>query len=438
MSETKDKMEKIKQILEEANQEHLLTFYNQLNDEEKKILENDILNVEWEKIEKIKSDFIDKSTNKFILKSSVVFEDTLLSPLPQDIVGSSLSSTQEQLDKYRAIGLENIKNGHVTALVLAGGQGTRLGFDYPKGMLDVGLPSHKTLFQLQAERILKLANETGGKMYWYILTNPTSHVQTVEFMHKNNYFGLSKKKVILFQQNTLPSFDLEGKIFLQDKYQLSKSPAGNGDLFDSLHKSGVIKSIQKHNIKFVHVYCVDNILVRVCDPVFMGFCIDKKAQAGSKAVEKVSPNEAVGTICKVGDEFKVIEYSEISEAIAQKRDDKTGKLLFSAGNICEQFFDVVFLDSILTEPLPYHVAIKKIPHISPQTGNFMKPSEPNGVKFEKFIFDFLKFTNKFVVWEVSRNDEFSPIKNSDGSATDTPTTAREALLRLYSLGKLDC
>lgn len=429
-------MDQLAKVLADNEQQHLLKFFHELDDEESKKLETDIKTIDWQEISKIRNSFM--KNGEIDTKTEVHIDENDVLPLPKEVCQAKSGIPENVSEMYIELGNDHIKRGRVAALVLAGGQGTRLGVDYPKGMLDVGLLSHKSLFQLQAERIKKLADVTGqDSLFWYIMTSPATDAKTKEFFKTNGNFGLRNTQVVFFEQDVLPAFSFDGKIFLEDKHKVSKSPSGNGSLFSALKKHGILDHMIGNEIDYIHVYCVDNILVRVCDPIFMGYCIAKKADAGSKAVEKQVSCESLGTICKLGQKYKVIEYSEIPKSLAEKK-DISGKLVFNAGNICEQFFSVKFLVSIASQiDIPYHIAVKKIPCVDMNDGKFVKPSKPNGVKFEKFIFDFLEYTDEFVVWLVDRKDEFSPIKNPIGSFKDNPTTARDDLLRLHSEGKLD-
>ena len=261
-------------------------------------------------------------------------------------------------------------------------------------MYDVGLPSHKSLFQLQAERLRRLqvlaSGETGdAKIYWFIMTSGPTHQATVAYFEEHRYFGLASDQVTFFDQGTLPGFTFDGRIILSSKFELSRSPDGNGGLYDALKVNGIVDRLKALKIEFVHAYCVDNILVKVGDALFLGYCIDRNAETGVKSVEKDGPHEAVGVFCKVNGKYKVVEYSEISKELAEQRDE-AGKLAFGCGNICNHFFTTEFLARVVNERLPHHVAKKKIACVD-SDGNLIKPTKPNGIKLEKFIFDVIPF-----------------------------------------------
>lgn len=261
-------------------------------------------------------------------------------------------------------------------------------------MYDVGLPSRKTLFQLQAERLKRLqmlafGDEGEPKIYWFIMTSGPTRKSTMSYFEENGYFGLDKAQVTFFDQGTLPGFTFDGRIILSSKFEISRSPDGNGGLYDALKANGIVDRLRELGIEFVHAYCVDNILVKVGDPVFLGYCIDRKVWTGVKSVEKDGPHEAVGVFCKVNGKYKVVEYSEISKELAEQREE-SGKLAFRCGNICNHFFTTEFLYMVLNKRLPHHVVRKKIAHIDVD-GTLVKPSQPNGIKLEKFIFDVLPF-----------------------------------------------
>merc|ERR1711962_1464602 len=339
-----------------------------------------------------------------------------------------------QIDSYANLSYEEISKGRVGILLLAGGQGTRLGTTYPKGMYDVGLPSGKTLFQLQAERILRLQRLAGdsASITWYIMTSASTVGPTKAFFAEHDYFGLAADNIVVFEQGTLPCFTFDGKIILGERHKVARAPDGNGGLYRALKTQGVLEDMKKRGIKYIQLYCVDNILVKVGDPIFMGYCIAKGAECANKVVRKGAPTEAVGITCKVDEHYQVVEYSEITNSSSELR-NKDGSLVYSAANICIHFFTFDFLERVVNtneRALQLHVAKKKIPHVN-QDGDLVKPTTPNGIKMEKFVFDVFRFANNFVVWECLRDEEFAPLKNAEGAKDCTPTYCRNAVLSLH-------
>lgn len=347
-----------------------------------------------------------------------------------------------KLERYFNLTLEAVSRGEVGLVCLAGGMGTRLGVDYPKGMYDIELPSRKSLYQVQLEktqRVVTMAKESTGRdcaVPVFVMTSEHTKDSTEAFFKEHNHFGMDPKDVVLFEQRMIPCLDNAGKVIRESRDKVARSPDGNGGLYWALHNEGVLEAMAKRGVKYVHVYCVDNVLVKVADPLFLGYCIDKGAEAGNKVVEKAFPDEAVGVVCKVNDRIQVVEYSEIPKDVSERREDN-GKLAFRAANICNHFFTTEFLQRVCREhlkELPQHMAHKKIPFYDADSDATEKPTSNNGVKLEKFVFDVFEFARdgKFVVWECLREDEFSPLKNADGPGkADTPTTAREALYALH-------
>lgn len=436
-------LESVKKKLAAFGQQHLLDTWDILDeDQQRKFLEH----VDGIDFEEAVSLF--KKAEQSM--GSVKMLDDRMEPVPESQFESEERISAEVRESYRRKGLEAIANGEVAVLLLAGGQGTRLGVSYPKGMYSVGLPSGKSLFQIQAERIRRvttLAKEVTGKsgtVPWYVMTSGPTNKTTQKFLTANDYFGLNEKDVVLFQQGLLPCYDFDGKILLDEIDRVAFAPDGNGGIYKALKSYNILADMEKRGIKYIHAHSVDNILVKVADPVFIGYCITKNAECGAKVVKKACPTEAVGVVCQVDGKYQVVEYSEITNETACSKNEK-GELKFNAGNICNHFYTIGFLkkiaDNYLNE-LKVHVAKKKIPYTT-KTGEKIKPCEPNGIKIEKFIFDVFQFTKNFVIFEVPRNTEFSALKNADEAGKDCPSTARKDLLALHRLyieqagGKLD-
>jgi UDP-N-acetylglucosamine/UDP-N-acetylgalactosamine diphosphorylase len=272
--------------LKDFGQEHLVKFWDELDEKQRESLFEDINHVDFAELEKsferVKLD-MNQSTQEL---------DEQMQPVPNELKGSFKKSSKEQLREYELEGLKAVASGSVAVLLLAGGQGTRLGVNYPKGMYSVGLLSNKTLYQIQAERILKLQQLakrefpefSNSIIPWYIMTSEHTQESTIEFFKENNYFGLCKENIVFFEQFMLPCLSKDGKILLDQKYKLSKAPDGNGGLYRAIYKRHIIDDMQKRGIKHIHIYCVDNILVRMADPVFIGFCITKNANCAAKVI----------------------------------------------------------------------------------------------------------------------------------------------------------
>lgn len=418
--------------LQRAGQDHLLRFWADLAPEPRAALLAELSSLEADALR----EHCQRASAAGALASGPLPDlAARLQPLPPERLGSAIRCDQETRLRWEEEGFRQIALNKVAVLLLAGGQGTRLGVTYPKGMYQVGLPSQKTLYQLQAERIRRVQQLAGQRLGthctvpWYIMTSEFTLGPTIKFFKEHDFFHLDPANVVLFEQRMLPAVTFEGKAILERKDKVAMAPDGNGGLYCALADHQILEDMEQRGVEFVHVYCVDNILVRLADPAFIGFCVLQGADCGAKVVEKAYPEEPVGVVCQVDGVPQVVEYSEISPEIARQR-GADGGLLYNAGNICNHFFTRGFLDMVTREFEPLlklHVAVKKVPYVD-EEGNLVKPLRPNGIKMEKFVFDVFQFAKNFVAFEVYREEEFSPLKNADTADRDNPSTSRRALL----------
>ncbi len=339
--------------------------------------------------------------------------------------------------RARQVGEELLRRGKVAALVVAGGQGTRLGYDGPKGCFGVGPVSGRSLFAWHAGKVLAARRRYGASIPLLVLTSEANDAATREFFERHEYFGLPKGDVILFRQGMLPAVDFEGRLLLESHDKLALAPDGHGGTLTALSVRGVLSELESRGIEEVFYFQVDNPLIRVLDPVFLGHHRLAGSQMSSKACSKRDAAEKVGVFAANRGQVGVIEYSDLPKDLMESRDD-AGRLRFRAGNIAIHVLALPFIKELTRGglKLPYHRAIKSIPHVD-ASGHLNKPSDKNGVKFETFIFDALPLAERAIVLETARSEEFSPIKNATGE--DSPHTARtdlDALFRrwLHSIG----
>lgn len=329
--------------------------------------------------------------------------------------------------EYEERGWELLRQGKVGAIVVAGGQGSRLGHAGPKGTMDIGLPSHKSLFQLQAERLLNLSRRAGQAIPWYIMTSPDNHETTEAFFKSHHYFGYEEADCYFFQQNVMPAMDHDGKLILSSPTELSLAPSGNGECFASLKRSGALADMKRRGLKWLFYYNVDNALIKVADPAFIGITDHHNHPIAAKVVPKVSPEEKVGVVCMKDNKPSIIEYTEMPEAKLQER-GADGELTYGLANISIHMFSYAFIAANSDSELPYHVASKKIKYMN-EAGELITPEVPNAYKLERFIFDFFPLAEAMTVVKVKREEEFAPVKNKDGD--DSPQTAKQLVLDLH-------
>ncbi|CZS95130.1 hypothetical protein WAI453_011203 [Rhynchosporium graminicola] len=428
-------LQELKEKYTKAKQEQVFAFYDELSVAEKAALFEQLSSFDPEHINTI----TDRALNP-PAQTKDADKETGLEPLPESATASILDSKAEDIEKWYDSGLDLIAENKVSVVLMAGGQGTRLGSSDPKGCFNIGLPSEKSLFQIQAERIRKvqhLAHKKSGKgevvVPWYVMTSGPTRGPTEKYFQENNYFGLDKENVMIFEQGVLPCISNEGKILLESKGRVAVAPDGNGGIYQALVTSSVMGDMRKRGIQHIHAYCVDNCLVKVADPVFIGFSASKDVDIATKVVRKRNATESVGLILLKNGKPDVVEYSEIDKETAEAKDAKQPDVLkFRAANIVNHYYSFRFLESIPSwaHKLPHHVARKKIPHVDTEKGNTVKPEKPNGIKLEQFVFDCFPMLElkQFACMEVKREDEFSPLKNARGTGEDDPDTSKKDIM----------
>lgn len=387
-------------------QEHLLKYYEELNHEEKEVLLGQIADLDFSLLELIGDGAKQNEKGK-------------LEPLG----ALTLAEIEEKKDMYEKAGLEAIQAGKVGAVLLAGGQGTRLGLDKPKGMLNVGVHKELYLFEQLVSNLLEVVKKAGAWIPFFIMTSEKNNEDTTRFFEEHNYFGYNREYIYFFIQEMAPSVNYEGKIYMEDKYKLSVSPNGNGGWFSSLAKARLLDKMKELGIEWLNTFAVDNVLQKIADPVFVGATLEAGCVCGAKVVAKADPNEKVGVLCLEDGKPSIVEYYEMTDEMIHSRDAE-GKLLYNYGMILNYLFEVKTLSKIVNESLPVHIVEKKIPFIN-ENGKLVKPEEPNGYKFETLILDMIHMMDNCLSYEVDRSREFAPIKNRTG--VDSLESAREMM-----------
>ena len=411
-------LEEMKDILKKYGQEHLLNHYNDLDEKKKGILLEQINKIDFELVSKLYDSTKEQKINTNDKITPINYLDKY--------------KLNDQYKYYESIGKKAIKEGKLAAVTMAGGQGTRLGHSGPKGTYDIGLDSHKSLFELLSDNLKEEGKKYGVIIPWFIMTSRENNKDTVEFFEKHRYFGYKKdKNIFFFEQGELPMMDTEGKILIGEDGLIKLAADGHGGIYESLVKTKMTNKMRELGVEWVFIGGVDNCLVKMVDPVLMGIAIDKKVTVACKSVVKANPHEKVGVFCKRNGRPNVIEYSEITDEMAEATDEN-GELLYGESHILCNLFSIDAIERMGAEPLPYHVAFKKAKYID-KDGNLVVPDSPNAYKFEAFLFDAFGEVDDMAVLRVKREEEFAPVKNSDEKGVDCPSTARELYKKFYHL-----
>lgn len=413
------KFDDINSRLEAIGQEQILRFFDELSPEQKRYL--------LEQVKKLDFSKIPVWVDKYVLNDNPIKFPEHFEPAPSYPVAPKSPEQQKKYAQARELGQDLIRRGKVAGFVVAGGQGTRLGFDGPKGNYPISPIRKKTLFQLFAENLAAASKKFDTIIPFYIMTSPLNHDATVEIFESADYYGLGKDNVFLFQQGTLPNFDFDGKILMADKHIIAAGPDGHGGSLKALYNSGAVADMKKRGVEYLSYWQVDNPLIHPVDPLFAGLHVMDKAEMSSKALIKAGPLEKVGNFSLVNGKVTVIEYSDLPDEAAHRK-NSDGSLAFELGSIGIHIISVSFIEKLNAEgdfALPLHRAVKKIPHID-ENGNHIEPDKPNGVKLETFVFDAIPMAEHSIILQTRREEEFAPVKNAAG--TDSAEVSHQMII----------
>lgn len=393
-------------VLKEHGQEHIFEAYQKLDDTGKEKLAAQIERIDWSIVEMAGHKELAQERGK-------------LEPLS----ALEVTEIEQNKAKYEGIGLDAIRAGKVGAVLLAGGQGTRLGSDGPKGKYNIGLTKEVFIFECLIRNLLDVTDKAGCFVPLYVMTSDKNHEETTAFFEEKQYFGYPKDFVKFFKQEMAPSVDFQGKLYMESADSLSLSPNGNGGWFYSMAVTGVLKDVKARGVEWLNIFAVDNVLQRIADPVFVGATIDSGCVSGAKVVRKADPEEKIGVLCLEDGRPSIVEYYEMTEEIINSR-EADGELSYNFGVILNYLFRVDQLEEIANQKMAVHVVEKKIPYMD-EKGELVKPESPNGYKFELLVLDMIHMFPNCLSYEVVRDYEFAPIKNKTG--VDSVESARALL-----------
>ncbi len=397
--------EQVKAKVEKYGQQQVLKYVDELSDSQKEVL--------FAQIEATDMDVIACCQHK---------EDMIKRGVISPLGAMELSEIEANRESFTKTGIEAIRAGKVGAVLLAGGMGTRLGSDNPKGMYNVGITRDLYIFECLINNLLDVVKQADAWIHLFVMTSDKNNDATIGFLTEHEFFGYNKDYVHFFKQEMAAATDYNGKIYLEEKGKLSTSPNGNGGWFISLQKNGLLDLVHEQGIEWINVFAVDNVLQRIADPCFIGATIQKNCVVGSKVVRKAAPDEKVGCMCLEDGRPSIVEYYDMTQELMDAKNEK-GEPAYNFGVILNYLFYVPDLEKMM-ESLPLHVVEKKIPYLD-ENGNLVKPEAPNGYKFESLVLDMIHQLSSCLPFEVVREHEFAPIKNKTG--IDSVESARELL-----------
>lgn len=395
-----------KQKLARYGQEHVLKYYEELDEAGREALLQQIA-----------------ETDMSILASCMHKEELAQRGEITPLAAMELEEIAANRKSYTAAGLEAIRDGKVGAVLLAGGMGTRLGSDNPKCMYNVGVTRELYIFECLVNNLMDVVRQSGCWIHLFVMTSEKNNDTTIRFMQEKAFFGYNPEFVHFFKQEMAAATDYEGKIYLEEKGRLATSPNGNGGWFVSMKNAGLLDLVKEEGIEWINVFAVDNVLQRIADPCFIGATIRRNCDVGAKVVRKNAPDEKVGVMCLEDGRPSIVEYYDLTQELMDARDEK-GEPAYNFGVILNYLFRVSALEQLLDGSLPLHVVEKKIPCLD-EKGEPVKPQEPNGYKYENLVLDMIHQMDSCLPYEVERNREFAPIKNKTG--IDSVESARALL-----------
>lgn len=397
-----NKIEEARRILEENGQGHIKVKNEELADQ--------ILHIDFERLKTLDEEITHPCCTCNIEDISPV---KAINPEKKDI---------EEIEEYIKIGEDVVKSGHLAIGIMAGGQGTRLGHNGPKGTFKLELNGEtKSLFEIIVDKLRNAYEKYNVYLNCYIMTSPENNKETVAFFEKNNYFNYPKEYIKFFMQEDLPLLNKKGKLILGEDGLIKLASEGNGGIFYSMAKKGIIDDMKSKKIKWIFIGSVDNLLVKYVDTLLLGLAIKQNVNIATRTVIKNSPNERVGVLCKKNGKVKVIEYTEVPKEMMVATDE-AGEFLYGESHIMCNLFSLEAIEKASTKELKYHVAVKKIKYID-ENGKLVNPTEPNCYKFEKFVFDSFGLFDEIAILRGKREEDFAPIKNAEGQ--DSPETAKK-------------
>ena len=411
-----DKVQDTMELLKLYNQEHIIKLLEKLDENKKRELVEQISKIDFQQLKELYDN----------TKQKIEIKENKIEPLPY-LDKNKLS--EKQKEDFQRLGEAVLEKGEYAVVTMAGGQGTRLGHQGPKGTFKLDVYGKgKYLFEILAEN-LKQANKKYGKFIpWYIMTSKENNNQTIEFMEKHNYFGYNKDSVKFFAQSELPLVDINGKLLVGKDMRIKEASDGNGGTYSSLRASGALAEMKEKGIKWVFIGGVDNALLKMADTILLGMAIDKKVQIASKSIVKANAHERVGVFAKINGHPKVIEYSEMPDKMAEEIDNN-GELKYGEAHIMCNLYTIEAIEKISKETLIYHSAFKKNSYID-ENGKEIIPQKENSYKFESFIFDAFELFDDIAILRGKREDDFAPVKNKEGD--DSPKTAKELYEKFWN------